>query len=403
MSDDRCITKIMACNNSLLFGAVAENSFLPLMNLKSLEKLFLKKMKEIVDSVIDPLCQQQHLNKLSNDANTEAMERLRDYAKKVILFVVQNIQTSWTMVSLDQQVQKMPLIKSPEEFAVIMENYAKAACDCLVVDVIKLEHDSKVYQATLDILKRVCHANEESTEDILQKVLLDPANQLNHYLSCLQSMILGGRKVGTSCVNNVLDAIEKAHVVLKTSQKAIERECKQLMKTRVFWEMAGSKLASLKRPKRRLILDSKDCPINVANANTFTKHWIILMNDILIQAGYIFNSHVVHPLKTVWVESHQVMSPTSTSSERGNRQESKDLEITLVLPEETLVLSAQDYESKNEWLNKLQRQILASLALHRTPEAVKNYTPPITRNTTYTFNKVPDLRGAEYSGKRCNF
>ena len=245
----------------------------------------------------------------------------------------------------------------------------------------------------------MCHANEESTEDVLQKDLLDPANQLNHYLSCLQSMILGGRKLCASGANNVLDAIEKAFVVLKTSQKSIERELKGMVKTRVFWEMAGSKLASLKRPKRRLILDSKDCPISVANANTFTKHWIILMNDILIQAGYIFNSHVVHPLKTVWVESHQVMSPTSPSSDRGGRQESKDLEITLILPEETLVLSAQDYESKNEWLNKIQKAILASLALNRTPDAVKNYTPPITRNTTYTFNKVPDLRGSEYSGK----
>ena len=112
----------MACNDRMLFGAIAENSFLPLMNLKSLEKLFLKKMKEIVDSVIDPLCQQQHLNKLSNDANTEAMERLIESAKQIISFVVQNIEASWTLVSLDQQVEKLPLMKTPEAFAVIMEN-----------------------------------------------------------------------------------------------------------------------------------------------------------------------------------------------------------------------------------------------------------------------------------------
>ena len=120
-------------------------------------------------------------------------------------------------------------------------------------------------------------------------------------------------------------------------------------------------------------------------------------------AGY--SSHVVHPLKTIWVESHQVLSPTSSSgSDSKPIPDAKDLELNLVLPEETLVLAANDYESKNEWLLQLQRCIIDSLAVNQgatNPShdaVVKIYTPPITRNTNYTFTKIADMKGAEYHG-----
>ena len=56
---------------------------------------------------------------------------------------------------------------------------------------------------------------------------------------------------------------------------------------------------ALKKPKRRLSLDSKECPLNMANSTAFGKHWFLLFNDIFVHAGYA--SHVVHNLQTLWI------------------------------------------------------------------------------------------------------
>jgi hypothetical protein len=52
--------------------------------------------------------------------------------------------------------------------------------------------------------------------------------------------------------------------------------------TAEFWEMAGPKMAGLMLPSRRVYLDSRNTPIGVAHATSFSKNWIILMNDILV-------------------------------------------------------------------------------------------------------------------------
>ena len=165
--------------------------------------------------------------------------------------------------------------------------------------------------------------------------------------------------------------------------------------------MAGSKLSVLRKPKRRLILDSRESPINIGHATTFGKHWFLLFNDIFVHAGYA--SHATHHLQTVWIESHQTASaastasPTSHSSKTFNNSETKDLEITLVMPEETLVLVANNHETKNDWILNLQRYIIETLG-SASDHKYKSYTPPILRNTSYAFNKVPELKGAEYNG-----
>lgn len=141
------------------------------------------------------------------------------------------------------------------------------------------------------------------------------------------------------------------------------------------------------------------------------------MNDVLVHAGY--SSFAVHPLQTVWIESHKAaMSPTSSlddhpiSSSRPDSSSAtshggRDCDITLVLPEETLVLAAPNPEAKNEWFVNLQRCILHALAVGSSDSTssrscltkmIKSYTPPIIRHTNFTFTKLPDLRGAEYEG-----
>ena len=62
--------------------------------------------------------------------------------------------------------------------------------------------------------------------------------------------------------------------------------------------------------RRRILLNSRDNPVNVSNAGSFSKHWIVLMSDVLAHAGY--SSVTTHPLKAIWIEghSHQVCKET---------------------------------------------------------------------------------------------
>ena len=64
MGEERAIKNIQSSKNAL-YGEVIEDFFLPLSNLKSLEKLFLHKMKDIYNLVIEPLHQQS--TKISSD------------------------------------------------------------------------------------------------------------------------------------------------------------------------------------------------------------------------------------------------------------------------------------------------------------------------------------------------
>lgn len=72
------------------------------------------------------------------------------------------------------------------------------------------------------------------------------------------------------------------------------------------------------------------------------------------------------------------------------------------MPEETLVLVAPTAESRQEWSMALQKSIIETLK--HSEESVSSsgkmasFTPPITRKTSYTFHKIPDLKGGEYIG-----
>ena len=71
-------------------------------------------------------------------------------------------------------------------------------------------------------------------------------------------MVLLGRKIGSLSSASTCDNIEKVIGNLKNVSKSMEREKKSKTKTVQFWKQAGAtKLAVLKRPKRRLTIDSK--------------------------------------------------------------------------------------------------------------------------------------------------
>jgi hypothetical protein len=92
----------------------------------------------------------------------------------------------------------------------------------------------------------------------------------------------------------------------------LERERQDAERTRHFWKsVGGSSARQLEAqlpvaPARRLVQDSRYQPVSLGGA--MTKHWILLMSDVLVDYGYQL---VVHPLQTIWLES---LPPSGSSS-----------------------------------------------------------------------------------------
>ena len=92
-------------------------------------------------------------------------------------------------------------------------------------------------------------------------------------------MVADGRKTKQVSIGflRTCDNLESCVQALRSFNREIEREKKLMQKTCEFWEIAGTKLAGLKIPSRRIVLDSRTVPIGVSNANSFSKNWIILV------------------------------------------------------------------------------------------------------------------------------
>ncbi len=239
--------------------------------------------------------------------------------------------------------------------------------------------------------------------ELVQSVVSQPLSQLEQYLSCFRSMVAAGRKQKSLHVLKMCDLVERAAQAVKAAERTVERQRKVVEETRTFWELHGTRFLSLKHYRRRVLLDSRSVPVQVAGGGVVGRHWIVLMSDVLVHAGYSgFSSH---PLQTVWIESHGGGSTAASSGtvggggEHGEGQERH--EVVLVMPEDSLTLVALSAEAKSEWFGALQRSILEALRAEKRDDGGRllSFTnPPITRRTRYKFQKTSELKGAEYEG-----
>jgi len=156
--------------------------------------------------------------------------------------------------------------------------------------------------------------------------------------------------------------------------QSLERQRQDAEDTRSFWKTVGSKLQEFCIPSRRLVLDNRNQPISLSGS--MSKHWIVLMSDVLVDIGY---SMAVHPLITVWLDA-----PPVTGS--GSKYE-----IILTLPEETKTLVTSTPGARNIWVKGLVRSIAGS-----SRNGGSNL-PPVTRNVTYEFTRG-ELKGAVFKG-----
>lgn len=383
--EENSVRKILAPDSNLICISISQDSLLPLKNFKALEKRFLYKMREMCKKVIEPLCTD---SKICSEDVQEAKNRLLEISKTLIELLSESILNSWEFSRLEDCLN-LSLVKKNDEFCKIFEAYSKSFCDILAGSCFEIEPESKMATVIGELLANLCHIHLSETSTHLEMLLLEPISQVDHYITCLRAIYLAGRNSEISLKSaEICEKLEKIVGNLEKVSKNSERDLKSLRRTQDFWDNAGSKLVQvLRKPKRRLILDSKECFLNISHATSFGKHWFLLFNDIFVHAGYA--SHLVHPLQTVWVENIDKKSAK-------NVENSENHEITLILPEETLVLTAPNHENKNEWIVSINRSIIETLGA--SDPSIKNFAPPILRHTSYNFYKLADTKGAVYEG-----
>lgn len=68
------------------------------------------------------------------------------------------------------------------------------------------------------------------------------------------------------------------------------------------------------------------------------------------------------------------------------------------MPEDTLTLTCNSAAEKAEWVNVLQSAIKQALNHEDRNANSGRATPPLARNASHTFTKLPQLKDVTYSG-----
>lgn len=346
---------------------------------RSLEKRFLGKLHQILYRVVEYYCDKSRHKHV--DPFSEQKEHLLEALKSLFKLVARSVAKNAVISSLEKSYNLFCL-DNMEDFDQALTKYHGAYCDCLVGDGLILDNQEfhKLFPVICEILEVQCDTNAKNFgQDILSHLLKVPISHFEILLNGIDSMTISGRRQGNPQILKLCDMLEKYSQSVKTLFRSLAKDEKITLDTKKFWDLAGPKFSTVKSYSRRVLLDSRVVPVGVAHSGSFSKHVLILMNDLLVHAGY--SSITAHPLQTVWIDNHH-----GSGADR--------LEIKLIMPEETLTLVSPNAESKNEWIITLQRAILTTLHGKHS----MTISPPITRNTSYNFVKISDLRGAQYQG-----
>ena len=430
--------KVMTSSGNTLFVSMAD-VHVPLAEIKTLEKNYLFRLKDIISKLLIPLCKAQNHDRVPE--NVRSRDKLVTSAQNLLDHVAKSVQSSWELVT-SEQAQHMTLYTDTETMCQLLTTYIKNVCDCLAVDCLaipseKSDHVNVVFVNLRKVLSQIVtemcqdkliidrpQFHEQNSSFVLQHLLFYPSDVLYDYVAKLDQ-IQDHCTTNTEAIIRLKNLTEKTKLRLKTLRKFLDSERKLMRETREFWEMEGERFPGLKNPSRRLILDSLNKPVSLAHASSFSKHRFILLNDALVHKGYA--QYDTHPLQTVWIETKQQQkleseaigstAQTATFSKRHTTDHplsNERHEICLVMPEDTLTLVAHCAETKSIWLSNLQRCISGVLKLEKKRrqqqlcsdepdssvpcEGVPS-SPPIIRNTAYTFKKGNGtLKNSEYTG-----
>ena len=248
-----------------------------------------------------------------------------------------------------------------------LSRLSRAVGDGIAADTLLLDNVSQSLTPTiLTILTTNLDIQQTDIpgQAVLEQLLtVTTTRLLSPYLECLQA---AGR-----------DPTQEV-TALTEVQARVRREVETARDTRQFWQSAGPRLAGLMTSKRRLILDSRKDAVTLEGR--YTKHWLVLLSDCLIDAGY--NTTTKYDLETVWLE----LSNTDSK-----------FQISVKTPEDQLTLSFPDVTARAVWAQALSKCIITTLQSDTERSDPAPVSVPVSRWAKYCW-KRGELKGCEYHG-----
>jgi hypothetical protein len=197
----------------------------------------------------------------------------------------------------------------------VVRGLSAAVCDCIAADSLYLDaHQTHHQHLITDLLvsrfglpRTAIRGQAE-----LEQVLVQAAVKISEtYVKGLAALSAAER--GEEDEQQRARGLQDRLASLMAMLQEIERERQAADRTRHFWKSVGGSNSRLieaqlpqRVPSRRLLLDSRYQPVSLSGA--MTKHWLLLMSDVLVDYGYQL---VVHPLQTIWLESLPASAATA--------------------------------------------------------------------------------------------
>uniref|UniRef100_A0A146M3M8 Alsin n=4 Tax=Lygus hesperus TaxID=30085 RepID=A0A146M3M8_LYGHE len=307
------------------------------------EQCFLEELVTIHVSIVKPLARKSSLD----DTLSNLCSRYNDVLHMSVVIVA---------ALLEGKPSYEVLTTYQDDLIYVYESYMNTVCDIIAINgfaqiVKSVEMPPKISACFADRLP----SRKTSPESIITCAFSQPLSHIAVYKGMLSR---GGEK----------GRLEKLLDIQETKRKEAEF-------TKAFWESAGGRIPeNLRIPQRRIVKESRSCPLTLHNASRFSTHWFILMSDIFV---HITNSsHQAHNLSALWLDTNADSETVQNS-------------LVVITPEETMTLVTTGANEKTEWVHAFQNAIKCHL---------NKSTAPAARTVVYTFNKPP-YKDAKYSGR----
>ncbi|XP_033359057.1 alsin [Bombus vosnesenskii] len=335
------------------------------------EQIFLEEILIVYQNLIRPFQKRGGAMQESN-----VYETLCRCYTELLSFSVLNVISLWDYFNHIGEAYEVTIVANVEEYITVYKYYLNAVCD--IISLSGFTYIAKIIeipQVITNLFMDKLKTNETkkvADEITITMALQHPLHKLNRYKNMvLNLMKCNGARMG---VERLQEALIKWEQICDDQEK----QQKEAEATKLFWESSGKLGELLRFPDRRLIRESRAHPLSILNSGRFSTHWFVLLTDIFIHVTG--TSHVVHPLKTLWVE------PLPDSEIVQNA-------ISVVAPEDTFVLYTPTPSERNEWLYALQNGIKCSL------QRVIGHVPPIVRSSSFSFTKHSVFKDAKYTGR----
>ncbi|XP_056010934.1 alsin-like isoform X4 [Ostrea edulis] len=360
------------------------------------ERRFYSYLNRIVKSVVHPLKESSYFNTLDVFPYKSCTQNLLAAFENITNLIGENsVDLTNRVRSMDNFLEANFFVKCEEiirEFKIFSISFA----DMLAIGGFEyLCKTGKSYFDSLDKdLQTLLDGSKYSQKNMAEKLQVlfgRPFSHVKEY--CRLTDKLACNYEPEAAEHRLLN---KVTLQWQTLKHMTSNEHKIAINTKAFWETLNfhKLIDTVKIPTRRLIRSSRDHLLTLYGAGRMSTHDFFLFDDLLVHAqlklpiSHVkYSSFQSYPLDTLWVETPEDVKQRHL--------------ISLIMPEEKLILVASDGNEKTEWLIALNSTINKVLCRQKSVSrrgSSDRLTPPDIRFANHQFTRHGVFKSATYSG-----